>query len=120
MEKTIRDFIRHRVWALSGAAVGGWLLLPLSAAIYKGHPPPVAAIIGVVLFGSAIVFLQFSVKCPKCSRRLGQTIAMPVAFSGKKSAPNFCPYCAVNLDDPMPGAPTPTENVTTPDKLVWK
>jgi len=120
MDKTIRTFIRHRVWRLSALAVGGWLLFPLSAAIYRGHPPPVAAIIGAVMFGCAIVLLQFSVKCPRCSRRLGQTIAMPVAFSGKNNAPNFCPYCAANLDDPMPGASTPGENVTTPDKLVWK
>jgi hypothetical protein len=31
---------------------------------------------------------------------------------------NFCPWCGVSLDSPMPEAPA--ENVTTPDKLVWK
>jgi hypothetical protein len=38
-------------------------------------------IVGVVIFGGAILALQRFVRCPKCKARLGQTIAMPVAFS---------------------------------------
>jgi hypothetical protein len=105
MERTIRNFVRRRVWSLAAVAFGGWLLIAtsgiLSGVTAKGHPPPVLVICGFVVFGGAILLLQFWVTCPKCSRRLGQTIAMPVAFGGKK-APNFCPYCGVSLDAAMP------------------
>src|SRR5579862_1203729 len=97
--RTIRDHIRRRVRVLSTVSVGAWLLFPLSAAISRGHDPPLMAIIAAVLFASAFLYLQLAVRCPKCVRRLGQTIAMPVAFAGK-SAPNFCPYCGVSLDEP--------------------
>jgi hypothetical protein len=120
MDKTIRNFIKRRVWALGAVAVSGWLLFPVSSVIDQEHHMPVIGICAALLFGGAILLLQLWVRCPKCSKRLGQTIAMPVALGGKKNAPNFCPYCAVSLDDPMPQAPTPTDNVTTPDKLIWK
>lgn len=127
MEKprSIRDFIKLRVRILGAAAFGAWLLFALSAALSDSavpkHPPPVLAICGFVLFGVAALLLQLWVRCPKCSRRLGQTIALPVAFGGTK-APNYCPFCGVDLDQPMPGRTEPSEAdaVTTPDKLVWK
>lgn len=121
--KTIRMFIKRRVWALTAVGFTSWLLFALSAALSdattRKHPPPVLAVCAFVLFGAAALFLQLWVRCPKCSRRLGQTIALPVAFGGMK-APNFCPYCGVDLDTPVEKAPTPAENVTTPDKLIWK
>ena len=123
MDKTIRNLVRRRVRGLAAAGFSGWLLFALSGALSggtaKGHPPPVLVICGFVLFGGAILCLQLWVTCPKCSRRLGQTIAMPVAFGGRK-APNYCPFCGVSLDEPMPQAPSPAETVTTPDKLIWK
>lgn len=117
--RTIREYLKRRVWALSAVAVGAWLLFPVSALISKGHEPPVTTVIAAVIFGSAILCLQLAVKCPKCARRLGQTIAMPVAFAGKR-APNFCPYCGISLDESASEGLPPAENVTTPDKLVWK
>jgi hypothetical protein len=118
--RTIRSFIRQRVWTAGALALGAWLLLAASGVIGKNQPPGPVTILGFVLFLGAIVFLNFFLKCPKCFRRLGHTIAMPVAFSGKERAPNFCPFCGVNLDEQIPGAPPPAENVTTPDKLIWK
>lgn len=112
MQKTIRKFIRRRVRLLAAAAFGGWLLVALSAALSSGHaqphPPSVLMICGFVLFGGAALLLGLWIRCPKCSRRLGQTIAVPVAFGGMK-APNFCPFCGVDLDQPMPTSPEPSE-----------
>jgi hypothetical protein len=63
--------------------------------------------------------LRRRVLCPKCKGSLGYfTSALQDSKQGKRI--KFCPHCAVDLDDPMPVAATPAEEVTTPDKLVWK
>lgn len=106
MNGTIRQYIKRRMWWCAGVAFAGWLMLPLAAAIAKDLPSgaPAAAIpvIGILTFGGAILAMRI-VKCPKCKARLGQTIAMPLAFSwGSGPKVNFCPFCGVNLDQPMP------------------
>ena len=98
MNDTIRDYIRRRVWWCAAFAVGGWLMFPLGAAIAQRLPDGAARaampIVGFVMFGGAILALQRIVKCPKCKARLGQTIAMPVAFGwGSGPRVNFCPFC---------------------------
>lgn len=122
MGKTIRNVIRQRVWAIAAAAFSGWPLLVLSGTFVKHQGPRPIAFLGFLLFMGAVIGLNFFVKCPKCFSRLGHTIAMPVAFGGKKTAPNFCPFCGASLDDPMPSSAEPSEadGVTTPDKLIWK
>ena len=111
MSQTIRHYIKRRVWWCAAAAIGGWLVLALGAAagnsLPDGIPKAVIPIAGFLLFGGAIVAMQRIVKCPKCKARLGQTIAMPVAFSwGSRSKVGFCPYCGVSLDVPLPRAET--------------
>jgi len=60
--------------------------------------------VGAILFAGAILAMQWTLKCPKCKARVGQTIAMPLAFSwGAGPKINFCPYCGVSLDEPVPG-----------------
>jgi hypothetical protein len=108
MHDTIRQYIRRRVWWCAGIAVIGWLMFPMGAVLARNLPDnaPRAAIpiVGFVLFGGAILALQRVVKCPKCKSRLGQTIAMPLAFSwGSGPKINFCPYCGVSLDEQLPG-----------------
>ena len=106
MNQTMRDYIKRRVWWCAALAVGGWLMFPLGAAIAQSLPDAVRAavpIVGFVIFGGAILALQRFVRCPKCKARLGQTIAMPVAFSwGSGPKVNFCPFCGVKLDEPIP------------------
>ncbi len=107
MNGTIRDCIKRRVWWCMGIGFAGWLMFPLGAAIAKNMPrglPQVALpMIGFVAFGGAILALQWMVKCPTCKAKLGRTIAMPLAFSwGSGPKINFCPYCGVNLDEPLP------------------
>jgi hypothetical protein len=100
MGDTIRSSIKRRVWRLAAIGVGGWLLFALSAFAAKGDLETPLAICGFVMFGGAILFMQ-RIECPKCCRTLGQTIAMPIAFGGRK-APNYCPFCGVSLDTPCP------------------
>ena len=121
MHETIRQYIRRRVWWCSAIAVGGWLLFPLATAIGnylpEGFPRAAVPVAGIVLFAGAILAMQRIVKCAKCKARLAQTIAMPVAFSwGSGPKINFCPYCGVHLDEPVPDreAVAPSQNPIQP------
>ena len=112
MNQTIRDYLKGRIrWCLA-FAVGGWLLIALGGGLAQALPAgiPRAAIplVGFAVFFGAIVTMQRSIKCPKCKARLGQTIAMPLAFHiGSGPRVNFCPFCGVNLDEPRPGHSDP-------------
>lgn len=104
---------------------GGWLIIPVSAAIWHGHkPPPSAVFVAFGVFFGAAIALMFFVRCPKCGAALGQ-LTNEFGFQwlqrGKSRQIKFCPYCGVSMDEPMPEAPAATsEDVTTPDKLTWK
>lgn len=107
MNGTIRQYIKRRVWWCAGVAFAGWLMFPLGAAIAKnlpsGAPAASVPVIGFVMFFGALLAMRRIVKCPSCKARLGHTIAMPLAFSwGSGPKVNFCPFCGVNLDQPMP------------------
>ena len=109
MKQTIRHYIKRRVWWCAAAAIGGWLLFALGGAVARdlpdGIPRAAIPIAGFLLFGGAILAMRRIVRCPKCKARLGQTIAMPVAFSwGSGPKVGFCPHCGVNLDEPLPHA----------------
>lgn len=106
---TIRDYIKRRMWTWGAVALGSWLLVALTAAISKGAGntslAPILPLVGFVGFAGAILGINFFVKCPKCRARLARTIGMQVAFGGWRSGPKvcFCPFCGVNLDQPVPG-----------------
>jgi len=107
MNATIRQYIKRRIYWCAAVAFGGWLMFPLGGVIAKqlpdGLPKIALPAVGFVMFVGAILALQLLVRCPKCKARLGQTIAMPVAFSwGSGPKVNFCPFCGVNLDEPLP------------------
>jgi hypothetical protein len=98
---TIRDYIKRRVrWAM---AIGlcSWLVLAVLGPLgFHGSQLPAFAIIGVIVFIGAILSVQF-IRCPRCSAPLGQTIAIPMALRLGGRQVKFCPYCGVNLDEPM-------------------
>jgi hypothetical protein len=103
MNETIRDRIKRRVRSWLLIAVGGWLLFALATAMGRGKTDLPLIALGFTLFAAAILGIHTTVRCPKCSARLGQTIAMPLAFNIGWSPPiNFCPYCGVSLDQPCP------------------
>lgn len=121
-EKTFRAVLKLRARIAIGLAIGGWITI-MAAGIYSGThkrtPPSPLAFIGFVVFFLAIIVVNWWLRCPKCRRKVGQNIGLQVGIGGKK-APNFCPYCGVHLDDPLPAPPNPADEVTTPDKLIWK
>ena len=98
---SIRDFLKRRTRRILAIGFGGWLLLPLSAIVSGGHEPPwPLAVVGVLLFGGAVLSMLFLNRCPKCRARLGQ-LSGEIAFHwGTRARVNFCPYCGVSLDTP--------------------
>src|SRR5215472_1426878 len=109
MHNTIRRYLKRRVWWCAGIALCGWLLFPVGEMVSPQLPDsvPKAAIpaLGMIIFVGAILAMQWTLRCPKCKARVGQTIAMPLAFSwGRGPKINFCPYCGISLDEPVPGA----------------
>lgn len=76
--------------------IGGWIII--AASIGARPENPIFNILGFLVFGGAILALQW-IKCPRCSTRLGQMV-MPLAVRAFKPQPNFCPYCGVSLDEP--------------------
>jgi hypothetical protein len=112
---TIRQYIQRRVWWCAGIALAGWLTIALGSAFARslpdGVPQAAIPILGFALFGGAILAMQRVLKCPKCNAQLGRTIAMPVAFSwGSGPKVNFCPFCGVNIDEPVPQPQSPIES----------
>jgi hypothetical protein len=98
---TIRDYIKRRVsWAFfaffAGAAVS--MLLPLIGG------KQLAAAIGLIVGVAAMLgyFSMLFIRCPRCRAFISTSIAFPTAFRLFGRKVQYCPYCAVNLDEPMP------------------
>ncbi len=109
MTDTIRSYIKRRVWWCTGVAASGWGVIALGEAIGRVLPDAIPRtaipVAGFILFLGGLLAMQRMLKCPKCRANLGRTIAMPVAFSwGSGPRVNFCPYCGVKLDEPLPAA----------------
>jgi hypothetical protein len=100
---TIRQYIKRRVRWAAAAGLAGWLLfvMPIWTMAHQSGAPPWAAFAGILLFGGAAL-VAARTPCPKCSARIGQEIAYRVGLPIFRKPPNFCPYCGVNLDEPMP------------------
>lgn len=97
MNETIRAYLKRRVRWSMGVGLGAWLTLALSAS--AGMQNPLVLLAAFLVFGGAILSMLW-IKCPRCSVRLGQSIAGTMAIPGLKPQPNFCPYCGVSLDEP--------------------
>ena len=102
---TIREYIKRRVYWCAAVGFGGWLICALSVATSRDKQYPLFFTGGIVCFAGAILALQWIVRCPKCEARLAHTVGMAVAFQwGIRGTVNFCPYCGVSLDEPVPHA----------------
>jgi hypothetical protein len=97
MNESIRSVLKRRVRWCMAIGIGGWLLIATSVSARIDNPAIQVA--GFLIFGGAILTLQWVIKCPRCSVRLGQ-LAMTLGVPGLKPQPNFCPYCGVSLDEP--------------------
>jgi hypothetical protein len=104
MQKTIRDQIKRRARWMVVVSFGGFLIIGSTALFGVDRPQRVIVALGWLIFLGGLVAMRW-IKCPKCSARIGQTIAMPLAFPRfLVQRPNHCLYCGVSLDDPMPHA----------------
>jgi hypothetical protein len=102
MDETIRDYIKRRVRWTVAIAVLGWILIPISAFLWHGQGNSAFTLLGFLVFFTAMVSMQWFLRCPKCDARIGQTIAFAVGVTigFGTSKVKFCPYCGVNLDTP--------------------
>lgn len=106
MPETMRRSLTRRVRRALVTLILGWLMLPLSMFAFGNRDrseDPVALafqILGFLMFGGGILFLART-KCPKCAATLGQ-VGMTLGIPFIKQ-PNYCPYCGVSFDQPMPG-----------------
>ncbi len=57
------------------------------------------AAVGAVGFAGGLLSVVW-IKCPRCSVRVGQSIANSLVVPFFKPVPNYCPYCGVSLDEP--------------------
>jgi hypothetical protein len=107
VDQTIRAYIKRRVRLAVMIGVAAWALGLFAGAIAKQLPEGPARLfapaVGTLLFGAAILFAQ-RIKCPKCKTSL-RPIAVATGLGlGLRPVANFCPYCGVSLDSPMPHA----------------
>ena len=89
-------------WAL-GVSVGGLLLVMLTGVIATSSNTGATIALGFLIVLAAALATRF-IKCPKCSTRLGQQVAMHIALPAGRARFNFCPYCGVSLDEAPPNA----------------
>jgi hypothetical protein len=114
---TIREYLTRRVrWSMA-VAISGWVLFAFSMGSFGGfrtgdiNAGTVLQILGFLMFGGAALALART-KCPKCSATLGQTgTSLAIPFLKQ---PNFCTYCGVSFDQPMPGKPAASINPQDP------
>lgn len=98
---TIRQYIKQRSrWGLLGFVTFSVVTLLLSFD-KQGTLAVVAGTVGSMA-GLAAYVSVFFLRCPKCKANIGTSIVVPTAFRLFGREVKYCPYCAVNLDDPMP------------------
>jgi hypothetical protein len=97
---TIRDYIKRRYWLAIGAGIAG-LALTNVVARFSSSPNVVlpVAFVAVIV---PILAISWTVRCPNCKRRLGDSIARQIAMPLGSKPPKHCPYCGVSLDEQMP------------------
>ena len=115
MHRTIRDRIKWRVrWCAAIGICGVLIIFSTAATHVGGTPPSPLVVVGFLLFAGATLAVQWAVRCPRCSQKLGQEIGLRVGLPLFKKPPNFCPYCGVSLDEPCspdtPRTPAQSQN----------
>lgn len=100
---TIRQYIKRRVGWGFGAFFGAFLV----SAVFTSFAGKGAGVIAISMIAGLVgivgYFSILFIRCPKCHANISMTIAIPTAgrIFGRKV--QYCPYCGVSLDEPMPG-----------------
>jgi hypothetical protein len=108
---TIREYIRRRVWLAIGVAFGGVVALNVVMHFVRTNLLFLAAPLLVIVPMYAV---YRTVRCPKCRGRFGSALGNRIAFPLFAGTIRRCPFCGVNLDEPM------QQGRATPDKLIRK
>jgi hypothetical protein len=113
MDETIRGRIKRRVRWCMAIVLGGWFLPAFSMGIIGAFVAPsyiqprIAGafyLTGLIVSGGAVLAARRTL-CAACSQAIGKMIGMSVAFPFFRKPANFCPYCGVHLDKPVPPKP---------------
>ncbi len=99
---TIRTYLRRRARWFLWTALGGVVLVSSTALFGVDKDQQAVVTIGLLVAIASMGAMRW-IKCPRCQAAVGNQIARPLALPelfGQR--PNFCLYCGVKLDDPMP------------------
>ena len=110
MQETMRNFIKRRIRWFMAIGLLAWLSIPAWISLTRDRERPYVPFAAMAVFASAVLGMQFFVRCPKCKVRLGQ-IAVQVGINFLKPTVNFCPYCGVSLDQPRSHPQSPTQSL---------
>ena len=94
---TIRDTLKKKLKIAIVAGLVGWLIFAGGAILLENQYPAIF-IVGFILFGGAIIYAFYFVRCPKCNAPIGQIFSMPGYSFLSKHKVNFCPSCGVEMD----------------------
>ena len=89
---TIREYLNRRLFR--GQIVAGWSWLLFAANLFSAVEDPVFIFLPFIIFGGAVCYLLYFIKCPKCGATIGRVME-------RSSHANYCPGCGVNFDSPL-------------------
>jgi hypothetical protein len=102
MSETIRQRLKKRGRMMLLVTLAGLLIFGSSAFVGLDSPQPALVAVGWLLAIGGLVAIRW-IKCPQCRATIGTPIAMPLVFPQFLGAkPNYCLYCGVSLDEPVP------------------
>ena len=130
---TGREALDRPIRAIMGPGyVGmGLFLAAVTAGVAFGEPSVLLAGLPPFAFAvTAIAYAQFfGLRCPACRANLSSVTFQRVTLGRRGPAIDrrfrFCPYCGIDLDEPLPGEETssagppnpPLQRAGSPDKL---
>ena len=97
---TIRNYLNRRMVSTFGVMLGCFALFAGGGLLSTIHPWfTFAVFLGFGGFAVCILFLNFSVRCPKCRHRISGLAFLPAGgYFRLSKALRFCPFCGVGLD----------------------
>lgn len=95
---TIREHLEKRLRWGTAAALSSLALVIIFGIMSSDEGSPPLFFIGFIPFMATILYMNFGIRCPKCSGNLGLTIGHASMSFGSKHRISFCPYCGTSID----------------------
>ncbi len=89
---TIREHLNRRLFR--GQIVAGWSWVMFAANLFSADESSVFIFLPFIVFGGAVFYLLYFIKCPKCGATIGRVME-------RSNHANYCPGCGVNFDSPL-------------------